>query len=72
MSIIEKFKKNQAERSKRSVEQQSCEIYQITEFGGELWLTFGGALVCPCSMLNEPPVDAVKKMRELYIGRESV
>ena len=44
-------------------------IYQLKEYGGEIWLTFGGSLVCPSPMLSDDPVDAVRKMRELYVQR---
>ena len=69
MSIIEKIKRNQAERSQKNVEQQACELFQIMEFEGELWLTYNNALVCPCGMLNAAPVEAVRSMRELFVKR---
>lgn len=45
-------------------------MFQIMEYDGELWLTFSNCLVCPCSMLNVSPVEAVRKMRELYLKRK--
>ena len=69
MSIIEKYNQSHAERKRREVEERAAELYQLTEHGGELWLTFSGSLVCPCQMLKDGPVEAVKKMRELYIRR---
>ena len=69
MSIIERYKQSHAERNRRVVEDRAVGLYQLTEYGGELWLTFNGSLVCPCQMLNDEPVEAVKKMRELYISR---
>jgi hypothetical protein len=53
----------------RKTEKEAEETYQIKEYGGELWLTFNGSLVCPCSMLNKEPVEAIKQMRELYVKR---
>ena len=46
-------------------------MFQIMEYEGELWLTFNNCLVCPCSMLNDSPVEAVRKMRELYLKRKA-
>jgi len=43
--------------------------FQVREYGGELWLTYDGCLVCPCAMLRKEPVEALKEMRELYIRR---
>lgn len=67
MSIFEKL----GLYNSRKVEQEAEETYQIKEYGGELWLTFNGCLVCPCSMLNQEPVEAIKRMRELYVKRNN-
>lgn len=72
MSILERFKSSQAERKKQRVEEDATYIYQIKEYNGELWLTFRESLVCPCSMLKEEPVDAVKAMRDLFIKKNSI
>lgn len=55
--------------SSDKVIRESEEKYQVCEYGGELWLTFVGCLVCPCSMLSDDPVESLKKMRELYVKR---
>lgn len=57
--------------SSDKVIRESEEKYQVCEYGGELWLTFVGGLVCPCSMLKDDPVESLKKMRELYVKRHS-
>lgn len=41
--------------------------YQISERDGELWLLFDNVYVCPCSMLKDAPVEAIEKMRTLYL-----
>jgi len=64
MEFFKKYSKNVAERN-------ASLIYQIREFDGELWLTYSDGLVCPCSMLNVSPVEAIKTMRDLYIKRKS-
>lgn len=64
MSIFDVFH----ESTEKTV-RESEEKYQVCEFGGELWLTFIGALVCPCSMLKDDPVESLKVMRELYVKR---
>ena len=70
MSIIEKYNQSHAEKKRREVEERAAELYQLTEYGGELWLTFNGSLVCPCQMLKDEPVEAVKEMREFYVKRQ--
>lgn len=69
MSILERYKLNKSEDDHNRVVRASQEIYQVKEYGGELWLTYNDNLVCPCSMLNTEPVDAVNRMRELFIKR---
>ena len=69
MNLITKcFKKISANRSKEI----APEIFQLKEYDGQLWFTYNGGLVCPCNMLSIDPVEAVNKMRELYIQRNSV
>ena len=60
MGIFKNFFKKQAEQDAR-------EIFQIREHNGEIWLTHCGSLVCPCSMLNVEPVEALREMRGLYV-----
>lgn len=64
MSILDVF-----QDSPEKIIRESEEKYQVCEYGGELWLTFVGGLVCPCSMLKDDPVESLKKMRELYVKR---
>ena len=71
MSIVEKFRSSQSERRQLQAEETATSLYQIKEYNGEIWLTFNQNLVCPCSMLNEDPVEAIKVMRELYIKRSN-
>lgn len=65
MSIFERIGLTDQNKTLHEAE----EVFQIKEYGGELWLTFNGSLVCPCSMLNKEPVEAIKQMRELYVKR---
>jgi hypothetical protein len=53
-------------------EKTAPDMYQLKEFDGKLWVTYGGGLVCPCDMLAMDAVEAIRKMRELYIEREGV
>jgi len=64
MSILDVF-----QDSPEKIIRESEEKYQVCEYGGELWLTFVGGLVCPCSMLKDDPVESLKRMRELYVKR---
>ena len=72
MSIVEKFRKSQAEKKLLEDRETAGTLFQIKEYDGEIWITFDGNLICPCSMLNAEPVEAVLKMRELYIKRSEV
>ena len=71
MELIEKYRQeyrqHQASKAVRRSEQEADALFQIAEYDDQLWLTFGGSKVCPCDMLKDEPVEAVKKMRELYI-----
>ena len=69
MSIFERFRHNREEKMHRSAIESASVLFQVTEHGGELWLTYDSRLICPCSMLNDAPVDAVARMRELYVMR---
>ena len=51
---------------------ESVLLYQVQEYKGELWLTYRGNLICPCSMLKSEPVESLSRMRELYVERKSV
>ena len=68
MGLFDFYKKD-AEKDHEEVVKSSLTKYQIKEYNGEIWLTYDGELVCPCSMLNTEPVNAVETMRELYIER---
>lgn len=65
MWLVEKYRKKQ----RKFNEETASMKFQIMEHDGEVWFTFNNALVCPCSMFNLSAVDAVKKMRELYLKR---
>lgn len=69
---FKKCKERLAERKHRETLERAGTIYQLCEHDGELWLTYSGNLVCPCSMLNVEPVYAVRVLREMYITGEEV
>jgi len=71
MNLFE-TKESRIERQRREKQEQANELFQLREYDSQIWLTFNGSLVCPSEMLSIEPVEAVKKMRELYIERESV
>lgn len=72
MGIFEKFKEDQAQKCHLENQETAAVMFQITEYDGEIWITFNGNLVCPSSMLNLEPVEAIRKMRELYIKRKDI
>lgn len=69
MNIVEKYFGQTDEQKKAEAAETAAELYQVREYNGELWLTYSGNLVCPSSMLKDEPVEAVRKMRELYVER---
>ena len=69
MGIFERYKQNRDESNHEDVVRNSQRLFQLTEYNGEIWLTYEGELVCPCSMLKEEPVKAVCAMRNLYVER---
>lgn len=65
MGILDMFRQSASERAVI----ESEEKYQVCEYGGELWLTYSGCLVCPCSMLKDGVIESLRKMRELFVQR---
>lgn len=63
------FKEKRRERKKSNLKKSSCEVFNVKEFGGKIWLTHNGCLVCPSSMLEDDIVKSVEKMRELFVTR---
>jgi hypothetical protein len=66
MGIVERYRR----MNHNSVVGRANEAYNVMIYDDELWLTCNGALVCPCSMLKDEPVDAVEKMRKLFVERK--
>lgn len=56
----------QAERNYQKNKERLQEEFQIAERNDELWITFDGCYILPCSMLNTEAVAALKKIRELH------
>lgn len=69
MNMIEKYFGQTEEKKKAEAAETAAELYQVREYKGELWVTYNACLVCPSSMLKDDPVEAVRKMRELYVDR---
>ena len=69
MGIFERYKKNRTESNHDEVVRNSLTLFQLREHDGEIWLTYGDNLVCPCSMLKDSPVESIETMRRLYIER---
>lgn len=47
--------------------EEAKDLYQIKEKDGEIWITYNGATIVPESMLKEPALDTLLKIRELYV-----
>ena len=68
MGIIERIKRFQRERDKKKEQEWLQESFQIAERGGEIWLTFDGVYILPCSMLNQEPVKALETIRKMHLS----
>ena len=69
MGILERYRSNKKVSDHEEVVKHSNNLYQLKENGGNIWITYDGNLVCPSEMLNVQPVEAVQKMREMFIER---
>lgn len=71
--FIEKWKERSHYRKCERIERQSKELYQIREYDGELWLTFGGALICSCEMLaGDDSIATLQEIRDNYVKRHTM
>ena len=67
MNIIERLRQWRRERKRRDIVRRAEYLFQVKEHGGELWVTYGGCMVCPASMLLGNVVKSVEEMRRMYI-----
>ena len=76
MNRISEYFKRKAEKKAAELHDETVadavSMYQVQEYKGELWMTYSGNLFCPCSMMKDDAVEAVRKMRELYVERKGV
>lgn len=68
--IWHKYKVWKADKYTKRIIAMSKELFQLSELNHELWITYNGAYVCPASMLNGDTIEALYKMRNLYIIRK--
>lgn len=47
----------------------ACDLFQVREYEGKLWLTFSGNLICPCDMFKSEPMNSLNEIRDLYVER---
>lgn len=69
---IKQWKKSFDAKKIERIEEESKEIYQLKEYGSQLWLTYRGALVCPTTLLAGDAIVSVNTMRKLYIERAKI
>lgn len=65
--LYDKITKIRDERKLKKSRERVQDEFQIAERDGEIWITFDGCYILPCSMLNMQPVEALLKIRELHI-----
>lgn len=70
MNIIKRLKEWHAKWSKETAIKDSKSMFQVREYNGELWLTHGESLICPCSYFKEDYAKVLHKVRESYIKRQ--
>ena len=52
-------------------ERQAIEIFQICEYENSIWLTYNGAIICPMSMFDREPIEALIEIRNHYVKRNT-
>ena len=67
--FIREHKEYQERKRIERIEKRASEIFQITEYNGQLWFTCESFLYCPCAMVSYDAVDALSVLREQYIKR---
>lgn len=50
---------------------KACEMYQIEEYMGKVWLTYNGALICPRELFSKDIIEVLNEIRAMYAARES-
>lgn len=58
-------------KPKEKCQLEAQNAYQVSEFHGQLWLTYNGVLICPTDMFSDEPLKALSKIRDLYVERNS-
>lgn len=77
MNIIESIKQwwneNEVSRQKRTdkyLKERASEVFQVKEYGNDIWFTYSGNLICPMSFFNEKDVPTMlHSLRDLWIIR---
>lgn len=66
-----RIQKRMQERKVKEVKERADELFQLCENDGELWLTYGGYLVIPASLLANDPITTLRQIRQYYIESET-
>jgi hypothetical protein len=69
--FLRKRKEYQERKRIERIKKRADEIFQITEYNGQLWFTCDNFLYCPCSMVGNEPINALSMLREQYIERKT-
>lgn len=68
--IFCEYKKTKEQKRIERIKKRAIEIFQITEYNGQLWFTYDNFLYCPCLMIGNEPINALSMLREQYIERK--
>lgn len=67
MEFIKNIKMSNQERKDKELKERANSLFQVAEHNGELWITVNNCPVMPTSFLCIDALEAIQKMRELYI-----
>lgn len=68
---LDRLKKSRHNNKERYIRERANDVYQITEYCGQLWFTYNGSLFCPCDLMKKEPLDALVELRLFYITRNT-
>ena len=66
MNWFKKLRERHIERLRKMLDRRVNNMFQIKERDGMVWIVYEGCFICPCYMLKEDPIVALKIMREEY------
>ena len=77
IDIVSAIKEHREKRKRRKeckqylmLKRDARRKFQVTEYGGDIWITYDGELVCPLYMMNGGDAKSVlSEMRRAWVDR---